>query len=107
MATRALIHMPPQARRGEVFEIRALIAHPMESGFRLDSEGRAYPRDILRRFECRFEGELVFAADLHPATAANPYLAFHVTAGDSGSYQFTWTGDREFVHRETVAFTAT
>jgi sulfur-oxidizing protein SoxZ len=48
----------------------------MESGFRVGAEGRRLPRDIVRRFECQLDGELVFAADLFPAIAANPYLEF-------------------------------
>ena len=102
MATRALIHMPRAARRGDVVEVRALIAHAMETGFRTDSEGRTLPRNILRRFECRHGGELVFGADLHPAIAANPYLSFFVAVGDGGEFVFTWTGDEGFQHRETV-----
>ena len=59
---RALVHLPPSPRRGEVFEIRTLIAHPMESGFRVDAEGRVRPRNLIRRFTCHFDGELVFSA---------------------------------------------
>lgn len=101
MATRALVHMPRAARRGDVIEVRALIAHPMETGFRADSEGRTLPRNILRRFECRIGGELVFAADLHPAISANPYLSFFIVA-EGGEHVFTWVGDEGFQHRETV-----
>ncbi len=94
--------MPRSARRGEVIEVRALIAHPMETGFRSDSDGRVLPRNIIRRFECRFGAELVFAADLHPAIAANPYLSFFVTVSDGGEFNFAWSGDQGFAHRETV-----
>lgn len=107
MPTRALIHMPRLAKPGEVFEIRALVAHPMETGFRLDSEGRTLPRNIIRRFECRFGSELVIAATLHPSIAANPYLSFFVQATDSGEFSFVWTGDDGFVHRETVSLSLT
>jgi sulfur-oxidizing protein SoxZ len=100
MTTRAIVTVPRQARAGEVIELRALIAHPMETGYRVDSEGRAAPRDIIRRFECRWNGELVFAADLHAAIAANPYVAFHLVAQSSGTVSFHWTGDRGFAHSE-------
>lgn len=100
---RALITMPKTARRGEVIEIRTLIAHPMESGFRVDAEGRLQPRDIVRRFFCRYNGELVFSAELFPAVAANPYIAFSTVAQDSGTLTFTWEGDNGFAQTETVA----
>ncbi len=79
-----------------MFEVRALIAHPMETGYRPGADGRVLPRDILRRFTCRYNGETVFAADLHPAIAANPYLSFYVRAAEPGTLEFEWTGDNGF-----------
>ena len=38
---RALINLPARARRGEVIEIKTLIAHPMETGYRLGPTGAA------------------------------------------------------------------
>lgn len=99
---RAMVTVPARARRGEIIEIRTLIAHPMETGVRLDADGRTVPRDIITRFECRYDDELVFAADLYPAVSANPYLAFHTVAGASGRLTFRWEGDNGFSHVESV-----
>ena len=104
---RTLITSPKTARRGEVVEIRTLIAHPMESGFRVDAEGKVRPRDIIRRFSCRYNGELVFRAELFSAVAANPYIAFSTIAQESGSLSFTWEGDNGFAQTETVAIAVT
>ena len=83
--------VPKTAQRDEIIELKALIQHEMESGFRRGSRGEVIPRDIITRFECRFEGELVFAADFHPAIAANPLLTFHMRASESGTLTFAWT----------------
>jgi sulfur-oxidizing protein SoxZ len=99
---RALVHAPKTARRGEVVEIRAAVQHPMETGFRVDAEGRKLPRDIVTRLECTWNGERVFAADLHPAIAANPTISFPVVATASGTVAVTWTGDNGFAHTERV-----
>ena len=107
MATRALFHLPARARRGEVIEVRATLAHAMETGYRADSNGRVLPRDIVRRVECRYDGETVFAADLFPAIAANPYLAFHLVASRSGPVTLTWSGDQGFQHSETARLDVT
>jgi sulfur-oxidizing protein SoxZ len=104
MAT-ALIHMPATAKPGEVIEVRALIAHPMETGFRHGSDGQPLPRDIIRRFECRYNGTLVLGADLYPATSANPYIAFFIRATASGQLTFTWTGDKGFAQTEQKTLT--
>lgn len=101
MATRALIHLPNPAPRGSVFEIRCTLQHAMETGHRRDGNGNLVPRDIANRFECRLDDAQVFAADLYPAVAANPYLAFTLRADRAGSLVFTWTGDGEFRHQET------
>ncbi|MEY2690460.1 MAG: thiosulfate oxidation carrier complex protein SoxZ [Pseudomonadota bacterium] len=102
-AARTLIKAPARARRGEVMQLSALIGHVMETGFRPGSTGRPVPRDILRRFVCRYNGVEVFAADLNPAVSANPYLAFHTVAVDSGVLSFQWTGDQGFDHIQMVA----
>lgn len=104
---RALIKVPATARRGEIIEIRTLIGHPMETGHRADGNGRRVPRDIIRRFACRYNGETVFSAEFFPAVAANPYCAFFTLAVDSGTLAFTWEGDNGFVHAETVAIAVT
>lgn len=87
------IRLPAQARAGEVIEIRTLVTHPMETGQRRDQAGAVVPRDIIRRFEARFEGELVFAMDLAPAIAANPFIAFPFRVERPGRFTFTWTND--------------
>jgi sulfur-oxidizing protein SoxZ len=102
---RTLINMPKSAKRGEVIEIRALIGHPMETGFRPGADGKVLPRDIIRRFTCRYNNEVVFSVELYPAISANPYLAFHTIATESGTLSFTWEGDNGFAQTETVAIT--
>jgi sulfur-oxidizing protein SoxZ len=102
---RALVTMPATAKRGDIVEIRTLIAHPMETGYRAGADGRTLPRDIIRRFACRYNGEVVFSADLYPAISANPYLAFNVVANASGTLSFTWEGDNGFAQTETALIT--
>lgn len=104
--TRTLISLPRTIKRDEVFEIKTLIAHPMETGYRPGADGAILPRDLIRNFSCHFDdGEqqiLVFAAQLHPAVSANPYLAFAMRAHKSGKLKFSWQGDRGFEKTETV-----
>lgn len=98
---RVLINIPGQARVGEVITLRTLIQHTMETGYRPDASGVVMPRDILRRFTCLFEGEVVFEADFSPAMAANPYLSFSMVARRSGEIALRWEGDNGFSQTET------
>ena len=70
--------------RNEPFEVRVQIRHPMETGYRTDDVGKSIPRNVIRNLTCRYNGELVFAAQLSSGIAANPYLRFFVTARDIG-----------------------
>ena len=98
---RVLINIPRQARAGEVITLRTLIQHTMETGYRPDAGGVVVPRDILRRFTCAFEGEVVFEADFSPAVAANPFLSFNMVAVRSGDISLRWEGDEGFNQTET------
>jgi len=102
---RALIFAPKTAARGDVIEIRTLIAHPMESGQRSDGQGGLVARDILRKLECRYDGVLVFSAELFAAIAANPLVSFNTVATASGTISITWSGDNGFAQTESVMLT--
>ena len=99
----ALINVPPRAKRGEIIEIKTLISHTMETGFRRTQLGAPIPRDIIRRFVCTYNGTEVLSADLNPAISANPYFAFSTVATESGTIAFLWTGDNGFSVTESAA----
>ncbi|HZR72832.1 thiosulfate oxidation carrier complex protein SoxZ [Bradyrhizobium sp.] len=91
-----LINVPKKAKSGDVIEIKTLMSHIMETGYRHTTNGKVIPRDIITSFTCRFEGEEVFRADFFPATAANPFISFFTTASKSGKFDFEWIGDNGF-----------
>jgi sulfur-oxidizing protein SoxZ len=99
---RALINAPSRARRGDVIEIRTLISHVMETGFRFTQIGERVPRDIVTGFTATYNGEEVYRVQLYPAIAANPYIAFHTVATESGTIELTWIGDNGFSATERI-----
>jgi len=102
MTAQALIHFPKKAKRGAVIEIRTMISHPMETGFRRTQTGDPIPRNIITSFACRYGDVEIFRAELFPAMTANPFLVFHTVATESGTLTFTWTGDDGFSAEESV-----
>jgi len=100
---RALINVPKTAKRGEIIEIKTLISHVMETGFRRKSDGTVIPRDIITRFVCTYNGEQIFGADLYPAVAANPFITFYAVATESGTITFEWNGDNGFHEAASAA----
>jgi sulfur-oxidizing protein SoxZ len=104
---RALVNVPKTAKRGDVVEIRTLISHEMETGYRPGPNGRLLPRNIITHFSCRWGDEVVFEAELSPAMSANPYLVFSALATASGTITLTWRGDNGFEQTETATIEVT
>jgi sulfur-oxidizing protein SoxZ len=101
----ARIRLPATAKKGEAIEIKTLVTHTMESGQRRDAQNNVIPRKILNKFVCTYNGKEVFRADLAPAISANPYMAFFVTATESGTLDFVWTDDDGSTIKETAKIT--
>ena len=104
---RALVTVPKTATKGEAIEVRTLIAHAMETGYRVGDAGVPVRRNVIRKFTCRYLGVTVLSVELFPAVAANPYLSFFVVATASGPLDCTWEGDDGFAQTESVAIAVT
>ena len=102
---RVLINVPKRVRKGEPFDVKLLISHPMESGQRRDTVGQTIPRDIINSFVCTYNDEEVLSADLFPAIAANPFLTFAAVVHESGNLVMRFTDDHGAVQTETVDVT--
>ncbi len=100
---RALINVPAKAKRGDIIEIKTLMSHPMETGFRPTQEGKIIPRDIINRFVCTYDGVAVFSVDLFPAMSANPFISFTLRATNSGVITFSWTDDKGETQVQTAS----
>ncbi len=105
--TSALITAPKTAKRGDIITLKAMLSHPMETGYRRDISGAVIPRDIVHAFAVTYDGAEVFRADFFPAVAANPFISFTTIATNSGRITFAWTGDDGKTHRESVEITVT
>jgi sulfur-oxidizing protein SoxZ len=101
----ARIRLPTSIKKGEVIEVKTLVTHTMESGQRRDAQNNVIPRKILNKFVCSYNGKEVFKADLAPAISANPYLAFFITASESGTLDFVWTDDDGSTIKESAKLT--
>jgi sulfur-oxidizing protein SoxZ len=88
------VQVPPTVKRGEPFEVRVLVQHPMETGFRRDLDGQAIPTNIVDKMSCTYGARVVFSAELGTGISANPYIAFYAVARESGEIVVEWSDDR-------------
>ncbi|MCK8517254.1 thiosulfate oxidation carrier complex protein SoxZ [Methylonatrum kenyense] len=88
---------------GEPGEVRTLILHPMETGFREGPDGKPVARRIIEDFSAELDGETVLSARFHAAVSANPYLAFRLAPRADGELRLHWrdeTGEEREAYRE-------
>jgi sulfur-oxidizing protein SoxZ len=96
------VQVPAKVAKGETFEVRVLVQHPMETGYRRDMNGESIPTHIVDRMVCRIAGREVFRAELGTGIAANPYVVFYVVAEESGPVEVEWSDDRGQKGRATT-----
>ena len=93
MAARIQV-LPTPVRPGEAMEVRLIIGHPMESGFRRDDTGTLVARNVITRITCHLNGQEVFRANPGSGIAANPYFSFFVRAPRGGELVIEWIDDQ-------------
>ena len=88
------VKVPKKVAAGEVFTVKTLINHKMESGRRKDKKtGELIPRKIINRFEATFNGKPVMVATLNPAVSSNPFIEFRMKVSEAGELAFKWVDD--------------
>ena len=96
------IKIPDPVRLGDVIEVKTLISHVMETGFRKGDDGNLVPRNIIQKLTATYAGKTVFTAELSSGISANPYIAFFVRITEPGTIELTWEGDLGFRTVETI-----
>jgi sulfur-oxidizing protein SoxZ len=89
----ARILIPPSPKAGDVIDVRILIQHPMETGFRHELSGAAVPKNVIRSLKLEFNTEVLLEAELGTGTAANPFLQFQTKVFESGWFVLSWEDD--------------
>ncbi|NJM32079.1 MAG: thiosulfate oxidation carrier complex protein SoxZ [Limnobacter sp.] len=79
-----------RAEGGKV-EVKALLAHDMETGRRKNANGETVPAWFIQEVQVRHNGEMVLHAYWGTAVAKNPFLAFSFEGGKVGdALEITW-----------------
>ena len=102
MLEKPKIRIPTSVKKGEVFQVKTLIKHPMESGNRKDASGAPIPRKIINRFVCKANGKVAFSADFNTSVSADPFLTFSLRLEETSKLEFSWYEDGGAVVTETV-----
>jgi sulfur-oxidizing protein SoxZ len=95
--TTARLQLPARIVEGDVFKLRLLVQHPMDSGFLRDLEGVLVKRNVIRHLQCIFHDKEVFRVEPTTGTSANPLFEFYLRATKSGELYFRWVDDKGYI----------
>ena len=70
--------------KGDVTEVRVLMAHIMETGQRKDSAGNLVPAFHIQTVTATWNGKPVLSAQFGPAVSQNPVMNFSFKGGAKG-----------------------
>jgi len=93
----ARLQLPARIVEGDVFKLRLLVQHPMDSGFLRDLEGVLVKRNVIRHLQCIFHDKEVFRVEPTTGTSANPLFEFYLRATKSGELYFRWVDDKGYI----------
>ena len=76
---------------GADIEVKCLLIHPMETGFRKSADGKVIPAHHITSLVVRHNGKTVVEGTLGGGISQNPYFTFHIAGGKKGdSVDLTW-----------------
>ena len=93
----ARLQLPARIVEGDVFKLRLLVQHPMDSGFLRDLDGVLIKRNVIRHLQCILNDKEVFRVEPTTGTAANPLFEFYLRATKSGDLYFRWVDDKGYI----------
>ena len=81
--------------KGDVADIRVLVAHPMETGQRKDAAGNIVPMHFIQSMTVTHNGNTVYDAQWSQAISRNPVFAVHVKGAKVGDkVVVSWTDNK-------------
>jgi sulfur-oxidizing protein SoxZ len=93
--------------KGDVADIRVLIAHPMETGQRKDGSGKLVPQHFIQNVVVTLNGKVVYEAQWSQAVSRNPVFAVRVKGAKAGDkVAVTWNDNKNDTRTDEATVTA-
>jgi len=82
--------------RDSITTVRAILRHPMETGFRVDSEtDELVDAHFINQVSVKHNNSLILSCDWSRAVSRNPYLSFKFKGANIGDkLELTWIDNK-------------
>lgn len=72
------------ASKDGVTDVKVLMSHEMETGFRKDASGSTVPAWFIAEITAKLNDKVVMQSQWGPSVSKNPFLAFKIRGGQKG-----------------------
>lgn len=87
-------------------EVKLMIKHPMESGYRKGEDGKRIPAHFIETLVVRCKDKVILDAYLGLAISENPYIAFNFKGAEKGdAIEATWVDNLGATRTDVAAVT--
>jgi sulfur-oxidizing protein SoxZ len=81
--------------KGDVADVRVLMAHPMETGQRKDNAGKLIPVHFIQEMSVKLNGKTVIEGQISQAISRNPVFSFRVKGAKAGDkVEISWLDNK-------------
>jgi sulfur-oxidizing protein SoxZ len=81
--------------KGDVADVRVLMAHPMETGQRKDNAGKIIPVHFIQEMSVKLNGKTVIEGQISQAISRNPVFSFRVKGAKAGDkVEISWLDNK-------------
>ena len=98
----AKILLPLSVARDAVIDVRALLVHPMDTGFFRDAEGNPIPAYFVNAVTVTYGGEQVALFEGTSGISRDPFVRFPLRASREAQVQVVWKDNKGGVYQQAV-----
>lgn len=98
----AKILLPLSVARDAVIDVRALLVHPMDTGFFRDAGGNPIPPYFVNAVTISYGGEQVARFEWTSGISRDPFVRFPLRASREAPVQITWKDNKGGVYQQSV-----
>ena len=101
----ARIRVPDQIRKGELITVRAIVSHPMDTGFFRTREGDPIPAYFIKDVVVSYGDSEVARFEWTSGISRDPVVTFSLRADREAPLTMVWTDNKGAVYRQSADIT--
>jgi sulfur-oxidizing protein SoxZ len=98
----AKILLPLSVARNAVIDVRALLVHPMDTGFFRDASGTPIPAYFVNAVTVLYGGEQVARFEWTSGISRDPFVRFPLRATREAPVQVVWKDNKGGVYQQSA-----